>query len=255
VDYIDARGGLTFNIAKYIDVQFGYDRFFLGNGYRSMFLSDFSNNYLYLNLNLKVWRLNYTSRTMELTSQYTRQNTDELFPKKYMTMHHISFNAPKWLTLGFFDAMMYGRVNDFELSYLNPFIFLRAMESNRGSQDNALIGFDFKPNVLKRLQVYGQLSLGRVQFERSAGRQRMVGQQIWIPAGREIRIDAFGVKNLDLQGETNWMQAIHFRAQRHHCQLHQLQPAVGPSIAVQASVSLSPLPAINQRRSGTCRAG
>ena len=209
VDYIDARGGLTFNIAKYIDVQFGYDRFFLGNGYRSMFLSDFSNNYLYLNLNLKVWRLNYSSRTMELTSQYTRQNTDELFPKKYMTMHHISFNAPKWLTLGFFDAVMYGRVNDFELSYLNPFIFLRAMESNRGSQDNALIGFDFKANVLKRLQVYGQLSLDEFNLKEVRAGNGWWANKYGFQLGAKY-IDAFGVKNLDLQGETNWIRPFTF---------------------------------------------
>jgi hypothetical protein len=47
-DYFDARGYFTFNITKYIDVAFGYDRNFIGNGYRSLFLSDFSNNILFL---------------------------------------------------------------------------------------------------------------------------------------------------------------------------------------------------------------
>lgn len=205
VDYIDARGGLTFNLVKYLDVQFGYDRFFIGNGYRSLFLSDFSNNHLYLNLNLRVWRLNYSSRTMELTSQYSRQNTDVLFPKKYMTMHHISFNAPKWLTLGLFDAVVYGRQNAFELSYLNPFIFLRAMESNRGSQDNALIGFDFKANVMKRLQFYGQLSLDEFNLKEIRAGQGWWANKYGLQLGAKY-IDAFGIRNLDLQGETNWVR-------------------------------------------------
>ncbi len=42
-DYFDARGYFTFNAAKYIDVTFGYDKNFIGNGYRSLFLSDFGN--------------------------------------------------------------------------------------------------------------------------------------------------------------------------------------------------------------------
>src|SRR5258705_2554312 len=37
-DYFDARGYITFNVTKYINVAFGYDKNFIGNGYRSMFL-------------------------------------------------------------------------------------------------------------------------------------------------------------------------------------------------------------------------
>jgi hypothetical protein len=35
-DYFDARGYVTFGVTPYIDVQFGYDKNFIGNGYRSM---------------------------------------------------------------------------------------------------------------------------------------------------------------------------------------------------------------------------
>ena len=45
-DYFDARGYFTFNVTKYIDVAFGYDKNFIGNGYRSLFLSDFGNSNL-----------------------------------------------------------------------------------------------------------------------------------------------------------------------------------------------------------------
>ncbi|MBX2939597.1 MAG: hypothetical protein KF880_05930, partial [Ferruginibacter sp.] len=40
VDYFDARGYFTFNAATFIDFQIGYDKNFIGNGYRSLFLSD-----------------------------------------------------------------------------------------------------------------------------------------------------------------------------------------------------------------------
>jgi hypothetical protein len=48
-DYFDARGYFTFNVTKYIDVAFGYDRNFIGNGHRSLFLSDVGNSNLFLN--------------------------------------------------------------------------------------------------------------------------------------------------------------------------------------------------------------
>ena len=52
--------------AKYIDVAFGYDKNFIGNGYRSLFLSDFSNNTLFLKLNTRIWKFNYQNLFMEL---------------------------------------------------------------------------------------------------------------------------------------------------------------------------------------------
>ena len=204
-DYFDARGGVNFNIAKYIDFQFGYDRQFLGNGYRSMFLSDFSNNYLYMNLNLRVWRLNYMAKTMQLTSQYERGASDSIFPKKYAAIHHISFNAPKWLTIGLFEGIVFARLNDFEFAYLNPIIFLRPVEQNMGSGDNAFVGVDFKANIAKRFQAYGQVNFDEfVLAEMRAGNGWWANKWSLQLGGKYI--DAFGVKNLDLQAETNWIR-------------------------------------------------
>src|SRR5438309_2373206 len=59
VDYFDARGYISFNAAKYIDITFGYDKNVLGEGYRSLFLSDFSSPYLFLRLNTRIWKLHY----------------------------------------------------------------------------------------------------------------------------------------------------------------------------------------------------
>jgi hypothetical protein len=202
VDYFDARGSFTVNAAKFLDIQFGYDKQFRGNGHRSLFLSEFPNNYLFLNLNLRVWRLNYVSKTVELTAQFRRSSTDSLFPKKYMAIHHISFNAPKWLTLGLFEGVVFNRINHFEFSYLNPVMFLRPAEQQNGSADNAFVGLDFKANVARRFQFYGQ-----VLFDEFVLSELKKGDGWWankwaLQLGAKY-IDAFGVKNLDLQLETN----------------------------------------------------
>ena len=202
VDYFDARGSFTVNAAKYLDIQFGYDKQFIGNGYRSLFLSEFPNNYLFLNLNLRVWRLNYVSKTMELTSQFKRGSTDTLFPKKYMSIHHISFNAPKWLTLGLFEGVVFGRLNQFEFAYLNPVMFLRPAEQQAGSADNAFVGFDFKANIARRFQVYGQLLFDEFKLDELKKRDGWWANKWALQLGAKY-IDAFGVKNLDLQLETN----------------------------------------------------
>jgi hypothetical protein len=71
-DYFDARGYITFNAAKFIDFQFGYDKNFIGNGYRSFFLSDWGNSYLFAKINTKIWKFNYQNIFMELMPQLRR---------------------------------------------------------------------------------------------------------------------------------------------------------------------------------------
>ncbi len=202
VDYFDARGSVNFNVARYLDIQFGYDKQHIGSGYRSLYLSEYPNSYLFLNLNLRIWRLNYVAKTMELTSQYKRGSTDTLFPKKYMAIHHISFNAPKWLTLGLFEGIVFDRLNQFEFSYLNPIMFLRPMEQNNGSADNAFVGLDFKANIARRFQLYGQLLFDEFVLSEIRSGEGWWANKWGLQLGGKY-IDAFGVKNLDLQGELN----------------------------------------------------
>jgi len=204
VDYFDARGYVTFNAAKYIDFQFGFDKNILGDGYRSLFLSDFGNSYLFLKLNTKVWRLNYQVLYTELIPQYKDNNGDQVLPRKYMTMHHLTINAPKWLTLGVFDAIVFGRVNHFDFAYLNPIIFLRPAESNLGSGDNAIVGFDAKANLFHHLQLYTQITIDEFILS-EVKKGGWWANKYAIQAGAKY-IDAFGVKNLDLQGELNMVR-------------------------------------------------
>src|SRR5215218_1869435 len=157
-DYFDARGTISFNAAKYIDISFGYDKNFIGNGYRSLFLSDFSNNALFLRLNTRIWKLNYQNLFMELVNAHQRGG-DRYLNKKYAAIHHLDINVTKWLNVGLYEAIIFGRPDHFEFSYLNPVIFYRSAEQQSGSFDNAIAGLDLKANVAKHFQFYGQLLL------------------------------------------------------------------------------------------------
>lgn len=202
-DYIDARGSINFTAAKYLDFQFGYDKNFIGNGYRSLFLSDFSNSYLFLKINTRIWKFNYMNLFTELTPQTIGINSgDKLLDKKYAAMHHLSMDVAKWLNIGIFEAVIFDRRNHFEFSYLNPVIFLRLAEQQAGSADNALVGFDIKANVAKRLQFYGQFLLDELKVSEMKGGKGWWANKFGIQAGGKY-INAFGVKNLDLQGEIN----------------------------------------------------
>ncbi|MGZ5220196.1 MAG: hypothetical protein ACXWC7_08960 [Chitinophagaceae bacterium] len=201
LDYFDARGYFTFNVTKYIDVVFGYDKNFIGNGYRSLFLSDFGNSNLFLKLNTRIWKFNYQNLFMELQNAYIRGG-DKLIGKKYAVMHHLDVNITKWLNIGLFEGVVFGRENKFDLSYLNPVIFYRSIEQQNGSQDNSVAGLDFKANVAKRFQIYGQLLLDEFKLSEIKANRGWWANKFGIQLGAKY-IDAFNIKNLDLQIEHN----------------------------------------------------
>jgi len=201
VDYFDARGYITTHVAKIIDIAFGYDKNFIGNGHRSLFLSDFSSNMLFLKLNTRIWKFNYQNLFMELTSG-NRLGADNLFPKKYAAMHHLDVSVTKWLNIGLFEGVVFGRKDYFEFGYLNPVIFYRSIEQQSGSFDNSVAGFDIKANVAKKFQIYGQFLLDEFSRVESRKGNGWWGNKFGIQAGAKY-IDAFKIKNLDLQVETN----------------------------------------------------
>ncbi|MBL7739528.1 MAG: hypothetical protein JNK14_09930 [Chitinophagaceae bacterium] len=201
VDYFDARGYFTFNAAKYIDITFGYDKNFIGNGYRSLFLSDFGNNNLFLRLNTRIWKFNYQNLFMELHNADDRIG-DKLIGKKYAAMHHLDIALTKWLNVGLFEGVVFGRKDRFDFGYLNPVIFYRSIELQNGSYDNSVVGLDAKANIAHRFQVYGQLLLDEFKLSEIKAGNGWWANKFGMQLGVKY-IDAFSIKNLDVQLEHN----------------------------------------------------
>lgn len=201
-DYLTARGYIDFAaIRDHINVTFGYDKHFLGDGVRSLFLSDFSAPTTFLRLNTRVWKLNYQNLFMELTPQYDR-GADQRLPHKYATMHHLSANVTRWLNIGVFESIIFDRTDRYEFSYAVPIIFYRQVERALGSPDNALLGLNFKTIFARHFQVYGQLLLDEFKLKELTAGNGWWGNKLGVQLGGKY-FDAFGIKNLDLQGELN----------------------------------------------------
>lgn len=208
VDFFTARAYVSIRATEHIGVQFGQDRFFIGNGIRSLVLSDFGNSYPFLKVQTKVWRFNYTNLFAQLRgdvpASFTGSSANIAYPKKFMALHHLSFNITDNFNVGLFEAIISGdsTSNGIELEYLNPVIFYRAVEQYGGSQDNALLGMDAKWNFLRRFQLYGQLVLD--EFLLSAYRQNegWWGNKWALQLGGKY-VNVFGLPNLDLQLEWN----------------------------------------------------
>lgn len=138
---------------------------------------------------------------MELMPQFVKSG-DNLLDKKYQALHHLSFDLSKSVTIGVFEAVTFGRRNHFDFQYLNPIIFLRPIESSNGSSDKAKVGLDFKANVVKRLQFYGQFLLDEFVLSKLKNDPTNYVNKYGYQLGAKY-VDAFGIANLDLQFELN----------------------------------------------------
>ncbi len=227
-DYLMARGYVDFAAIKdHLNVTFGYDKHFIGDGVRSLFLSDFGAATAFVGLTTRVWKLNYQNLYMELTPQHMNSSNHKL-PHKYATMHHLSVNVTRWLNLGMFEAVIFDRQDRYEFSYMNPIILYRQVERSLGSPDNVLLGFDMKALVAKKFQFYGQLLLDEFTSKELVAGNGYWANKFGIQMGGKY-FDAFNVKNLDLQGEVNIVRPFtysHFDSTANYT--HYNQPLAHP---------------------------
>ncbi|WP_162428470.1 hypothetical protein [Pontibacter pudoricolor] len=202
-DFLTARGYLNYSLTKHVEIQLGHDRHFIGDGYRSLFYSDYAPPAFFLKLNTRVWKLHYMNLFQELTPQFKRTQVDELFDKKYMALHRLGINITPSFNLGIFESVIFARDHGkFELQYLNPIILYRTVEQMIGSEDNATVGVDFKWNILNRAQLYGQLYLDELRIKEVRSGNGWWGNRQAGQIGAKY-INAFGLPNMDLQGEVN----------------------------------------------------
>jgi hypothetical protein len=199
--YWDVRAGVTFKALRFFDFQIGYDRNFIGNGYRSLYLSDFGSNYIFGKVNTRVWRFRYQHLYATLVPQFTgRRSTNVPYGRKVVAVHHLNINATRWLNLALFQALTISSRKDWQ--FMIPIIFYPVSRLNNNKPDNDLTGLEFKANVAKRAQFYGQLLLDNFKLKEITAGNGWWNNRFGYQLGVKY-INVFNVDNLDLQVEWN----------------------------------------------------
>lgn len=204
-DYPIATGHLSYTPSTWFNIQLGHGKVFIGDGYRSLFISDNASPYPFFKINTTFWKLKYTNTWMSLRDVRSEVTTNGSFRTKYMASHYLSYNVLKRLNIGLFESVLWQNDNDrgFDFNYMNPVIFYRAIEFSTGSRGgNALIGISAKYKFSDRVNLYGQFIIDEFSsgdvFGGEGSYKNKTGYQIGVKY-----YDAFGIKNLYLQGEYN----------------------------------------------------
>lgn len=219
-DYTNASAYVSYRPAKWLDATLGYGKNFIGDGYRTMILSDNAISYPYLRLTADFWKIQYTVLYAQMTDRNTVMS-DNTYARKWLVMHYLDFAITKRFKLGIFDALMasaqthktvmtsdstYTTIDmrrGFDFQYINPIIFLRSAEYYAGnSPDNAMLGINLSYIIGKNTTIYGQFVLDEMTVRRflefKGYRHNKQSYQLGVKS-----YNCFGVKNLFLQLEGN----------------------------------------------------
>lgn len=203
-DLFLARGYVDAGLLRdHVNITFGYDKNFQGDGIRSLFLSDFGAPATFLRLRSRLGRFSYQNLFLELTSDYEHSG-DQQLKHKYAAIHQLGFRAARWLNIGIFESTLFAKENHFNAGYLIPVIGYHSLAHALGDDNKTSLGLNFKALVLHTLQFYGQAYFDQLKFN-ELGNNGWWGNQFGIQLGGKY-FDAFTLSNLDLQGEMNWVR-------------------------------------------------
>ncbi len=168
-DYLQATGYVNaalignVNSDKHLLFSAGHGSFAVGQGYRSLILSNFAAPFGFLRFNTRIGAFRYQNLYGSLNGFAPLLGNTSL-PKKYLAMHRGSLTFNKF-ELGFTEMTIHNRPNGgFDVDYLNPIIFYRSVEANLGSADNTLMAFDAAYNH-RNFRFYGQFLLDEFKLK------------------------------------------------------------------------------------------
>jgi len=214
-DYAMSSGHVTYRKNKMFAVQFGHGKNFIGDGYRSLLLSDNTFNYPYLRLQTTFWKIQYTNLYAELMdinyfAVNGMDNRDQMgYPKKYLSSHYLTIDINNKMSLSLFESVVW-RMNHapgskgFDVNYLNPIAMLRPIEFSLNSPDNVLLGvnanYRFNSSYL-----YGQIVLDEFSVTDLRKNDNFWANKFGYQLGYKI-FDPFNIDRLTLQLECNYVR-------------------------------------------------
>jgi hypothetical protein len=177
LDFAWAAGNVSWTPRPWINAQLGQGRQFVGNGWRSMLLSDNTAPYPFLKLSALTpdKRLQYTVTYAKLrmvgveNRLPTGEAGESLFGWKRATFTHASINLGP-LQLGLFEGTQWQAVDSsgvrpFIAEQINPLIGLNTLLNSSGVESNTLTGLDVKLRMAGQWILYGQFALSGQEGE------------------------------------------------------------------------------------------
>jgi hypothetical protein len=199
-DFSYSSAQLVYIPNKHLLFDLGYGTNFIGDGYRSLLLDDYTTNYPYFRTAITFGKFQYSVMYSEYITDNVVYTYAEGYPRKWGQTYLLDWHPMRNLNIGVFDAVVSSiedadHNKDFGFTHFSPIIFLHGSNSPSGLSNNDVYGLNVKYTLTPTINAYGQFMLDNTG---SAAWENRYGYQIGVRAG-----DLFNVKGLNAQAEIN----------------------------------------------------
>ncbi len=165
-DFSVAESYLSFSPSSHFNFQLGQGKNFIGDGYRSLLLSDNSFNYPFFKATTTFGRFQYTnlySILINTNPSLLSIASEGLFQQKAANFQYLSWTATNRLELGLFQGLIWQAANGnnkqcYNFNYFDPIIGINAARYGLADDNhNVLLGSTAKYKITSNILVYGQV--------------------------------------------------------------------------------------------------
>jgi hypothetical protein len=209
IDFSYSTAKLIYTPNKHFLFNLGYGTNFIGDGYRSLLLSDYNTNYPYFRTAVTFGKLQYSVMWSQYISEKNPYTYAQGYPRKWGQTYLLDWQATKHFNIGIFNAVVSSiedanHNKDFGLTHFSPVIFLHNSTSPSGLKNNNIYGLNLKYSISPYINVYAQYMLNKTG---SADWGKSYGYQLGVRAG-----NLFKINNLNAQLEFNTVRPYSYAA-------------------------------------------
>lgn len=160
-DFGRAYGYISYTPSSMFNFQIGHGKHFIGEGYRSLIISDNAFNLPYAKSTFTWKRIRYTNLLVAFQGTKTADGGGEIENRRYGSFTHLDFLIGQFAELGIIESVIWqkkGKQSSWpNPNFFNPILFSNTIQYGMNSTNNVLLGLNAKLKFSKFIVAYGQL--------------------------------------------------------------------------------------------------
>jgi hypothetical protein len=213
-DFAAAYGNISIKANNSLNFTVGYDRLFIGDGYRSMILSDFSAPMIYFKINAKLGNFEYNNIFAKaLNPNYKNimqlenpTSINSLYPSKFISYNTLTYNLNSSWQFSLVEALvMSDKLSDWKVPIYSASPFFRTAYIDHSAElTNNLLGLNITGQDQRLGIVYSQFIIDKIKKS-------------------DLPVFAFqlGYKNFDFAGVNNLFVQLEYNMASSQMYMHQ----------------------------------
>lgn len=214
-DFSSASGYISYSPSQHFNMQLGHDKNFVGEGYRSLLLSDNAYYYPFVKFTTTFSRIQYINMLTSFQDISRYDGPYNAYHRKHGSFTYLNWLMNKRIQIGLFEGIIWQTSdstynNRFDINYFDPVILVRSFQYSLNSNHNILLGLTGKCIVTRSILLYGQLAVDDLDLREPAGYfDNKFGYQT-------------GVKFFDLFTLNNWYLQVEYNQAKPYMYSHSV---------------------------------